>query len=154
MREAEAPDVREQISALPDGWIRAMGVHLARATAVEVVATLDIGPVHRQPLGIVHGGVYAGLVETVASVGANVALLDSGRYAVGMENHTSFLRAVREGSLRAVARPVAQGRQSALWQVEITDSQGHLAASGRVRFLVIAEGAPLAGEGAGLVPQA
>ena len=45
-----------------DGWTAAMGVRFIRATPDEVVATLDIGPSHRQPYGIVHGGVHAGLI--------------------------------------------------------------------------------------------
>jgi 1,4-dihydroxy-2-naphthoyl-CoA hydrolase len=125
-------------------------VSFVRATAEEVIAELVVGAVHLQPLGVVHGGVHAGLVETVASVGANLGVVSQGRYAVGLENHTSFLRAVREGVLRAVGKPVHTGRQSCVWEVTVFDERRRAVATGRVRLLVIDQGSTLAGRSAAL----
>ncbi len=50
-----------------------MGIHLVHATGDEVIAEMEIGPQHHQPYGIVHGGVHAGLIEAVTSVGAALA---------------------------------------------------------------------------------
>ena len=148
------PDAPEDFAAVldtvTDGWKSAMGVRFVRATVDEVVAELEVGPVHLQPLGIVHGGVYAGLVEAVASIGAALHTMSRGQYAVGLENHTSFLRAVRAGTLRAIARPVATGRRTHVWQADVVDPEGRVVASGRVRLLVLERGASLAGEGAEL----
>lgn len=138
------------MNALPAGWTSAMGMRYLRATVDEVVAELEVGAVHRQALGIVHGGVYAGMIESVASVGASLHAMQSGRLAVGLENHTSFLHAVREGVLRATGRPLARGRRSHVWQVDVTDAAGRVAATGRVRLLCIEADAPLAGEPAGV----
>ena len=109
-----------------------------------------VGPQHRQPLGIVHGGVYAGLVETVTSIGAAVNAARYDRHVVGLENHSSFLHAVREGKLTARAVPLSTGRRSQVWEATITDEQGRIAATGRVRLLLLEANAPLAGEGAAL----
>ena len=125
-----------------------MGVRFVRATADEVVAELVVGPVHLQPLGIVHGGVHAGLVETVASVGANIPLFETGRYAVGLENHTSFLHAVREGTLRAIGKPVLTANRSAVWEVNVVDNRARVVATGRVRLIVIDRGSKLGGRAA------
>jgi uncharacterized protein (TIGR00369 family) len=140
------------VSSLPDGWVKAMGVRFVAASTDEVEAELDVSSVHLQPFGIVHGGVYSGLVETVTSVGAGVAALAQGRFPVGLENHTSFLHAVREGKLRARARPLAQGKTSAVWEARIVDDRERLVAHGTVRFLVLERGAALGGEGVGLKP--
>jgi uncharacterized protein (TIGR00369 family) len=134
--------------AIRDGWMRAMGARFVRLTAEEVIAELVVGPEHLQPLGVVHGGVYAGLVEAVASIGASVTLAAKAQYAVGLENHTSFLHAVREGRLQAVGRPVHSGRRSRLWEVNVIDERGRTVATGRVRVLVIDQGSSLAGRGA------
>lgn len=123
-----------------------MGIHFVRATADEVVAELEIGPVHRQPYGIVHGGVHSGLIEAVTSVGAALAALPRGQSVVGLENHTSFLNAVREGKLRVAARPLTRGRRTQVWEAAVTDGQGRTVSSGRVRFLALEAGASLAGE--------
>ena len=93
------------LNAVRGGWNKAMGIHFVHATADEVIAEIEIGSHHHQAYGIVHGGMHSGLIETVASVGAALAALPRGQSVVGLENHTSFLNAVREGKLRATARP-------------------------------------------------
>src|ERR1051326_3141507 len=106
------------------GWSGAMGIHFLRATADEVIAELTVGPQHLQPYGIVHGGVHSGMIETIASVGAALAALPRGQSVVGLENHTSFLVAVREGKLRATARPLTRGRRTQVWEATVTDDAG------------------------------
>lgn len=132
--------------ATVDGWARAMGLHIVRANGDEVVAELEIGPQHRQPYGIVHGGVHCGIIETIASVGAALAVMPEGKHVVGLDNHTSFLRAVRSGKLTAVAKPIARGRRSHVWEASITDENGKLVAGGRVRLMVLEGGESVAGE--------
>lgn len=127
-------------------WAAAMGIHVVRASRDEVVATLAIGPQHRQPYGIVHGGVHCGVIETVASIGAALDSLPRGASVVGLENHTSFVRAVREGTLSIRATPLTRGRRSQLWQAELRDEKEQLVARGTVRLLVLEAGASVAGE--------
>jgi 1,4-dihydroxy-2-naphthoyl-CoA hydrolase len=89
-----------------------------------------------QPYGIVHGGVYASVAESVASLAGAVWQLErvpNGR-VVGVSNATSFLRAVREGTLSIVATPLHRGRTLQLWQVLITDEAGRLVAKSDVRL--------------------
>jgi uncharacterized protein (TIGR00369 family) len=137
-------------SAMRDGWMGAMGLEVVRATRDEVVAELTVGPAHLQAYGIVHGGVHAGVIETIASIGAAIHALPEGRSVVGLENHTSFLRAVRGGKLRAVAKPLTRGRRSHVWEGSVYDEEGKLAATGRVRLLVLEPEAEVAGEKAGM----
>jgi uncharacterized protein (TIGR00369 family) len=60
-----------------------------------------------------------------------------GASAVGLENHTSFIRAVRQGTLTATARPITRGRTTQVWQCEVKDDQGQVTATGRVRLLCV-----------------
>jgi uncharacterized protein (TIGR00369 family) len=147
-----AEDFSEMLNGTLDGWSKAVGLRYVSATVDEVVCELEVGAQHLQPYGIVHGGVYAGLVESVASVGAGLNALPHGRTIVGLENHTSFLHAVREGVLRATARPLTRGRKTQVWEGTITDATGRVAASGRVRFLCLEPGATVAGETLGPKP--
>jgi uncharacterized protein (TIGR00369 family) len=135
-----------------DGWNRAMKLRFVSATQDEVVAELDLGPEHRQPYGIVHGGVHAGIVETAASVGAALHAMAHGRTVVGLENHTSFIHAVREGTLRVTAKPITRGRRTQVWEGTVTDPAGRVVATGRVRLLVLEPEASLAGETARVKP--
>ncbi len=138
------------VNGLPDGWVKAMGIQFVRATPDEVVAELEVGEAHRQPLGMVHGGVFAGLVETVTSIGAGINAMMAGKLSVGLENHTSFLHAVRRGKIQATARPLMRGGRTHVWEASITDESGRVVATGRVRFLVLEPGSSVAGEGVAL----
>ncbi len=95
-----------------------LGTEIVAASAEEVKLRLTLGPQHRQPYGVIHGGVWASLAETAASIGA---ALNSGGPVVGLENHTSFLRAIRDGVVVITARPVHPGRTSQVWEVSIAE---------------------------------
>src|SRR5689334_12802705 len=81
------------------GFIRAAGLHFDEISADRVVGHIDVDPDHHTPWGVVHGGVYATAIESATSVGASFAVKDTGRFAVGLANHTEFVRAHREGRL-------------------------------------------------------
>ena len=131
------------------GFERALGLRFTRVAPDELAAEIAVGPHLTQPYGLVHGGVYASIVETLASAGAALHAMAHGQSSVGLENTTSFVRAVRAGTLVATATPLHRGRASQVWQVEITND-GKLAATGRVRTLSLAPGASVAGEVVGL----
>lgn len=151
MSESQTPDFSQVINAAAaDGWLAAMGLKLIQATRDEVVAELEVRPHHLQAYGVVHGGVHAGIIESIASIGAALNVMPEGRSVVGLENHTSFIRAVRSGKLRAVAKPLTRGRRSQVWEASVHDAEGRLAATGRVRLLVLEPGTELAGERAGI----
>jgi 1,4-dihydroxy-2-naphthoyl-CoA hydrolase len=124
-------ETRRQYSS---GLDNLLGVRVIEGSGDRVVAEIDVTEKLLQPTGIVHGGLYATLVETTASVGASLWLGDEGM-AMGLSNHTDFLRAVSGGKLRAVAEPVQRGRTLQLWEVLITDEQDRPIASGKVRLM-------------------
>jgi len=138
----ELPDnVVDMINARQGGYNRTMGLRFLRATPDEIEAELEVGEQHRQPYGLVHGGVLAGMIESLCSTGAALNVLAEGKNTVGLENTTSFLRAVRNGRLRCTARPLVRGRRSHVWEAVVCDDAGRLVASGRVRMLVLEPGA-------------
>ncbi|MGV0626345.1 PaaI family thioesterase [Mycolicibacter minnesotensis] len=101
-------------------------------------AELELQPKLCQPAGIVHGGVYCTIVESVASVSAHSWLLSTGENpggsVVGVNNNTDFLRAVSSGTVYAAATPIHRGRRQQLWLVTITDSDERVVARGQVRL--------------------
>jgi 1,4-dihydroxy-2-naphthoyl-CoA hydrolase len=121
------------------GWVKAMGITIVAASADEVTCELEVGEQHHQPYGIVHGGVHCGVIETLASIGAALVAQPRGQRVVGLENSTTFIRAVRSGKLRAVARPVTRGRTTQVWETWIRDDKDQLVAQGRVRLLCVDE---------------
>jgi uncharacterized protein (TIGR00369 family) len=121
------------------GWTKEMGIVILTASPEEVTCAWEVGEKHHQPYGIVHGGVHSGVIETLASIGAALVALPRAQRVVGLENSTSFIRAVRSGTLHAAARPVTRGRTSQIWEGWIRNDRGELVAQGHVRLLCIDE---------------
>jgi uncharacterized protein (TIGR00369 family) len=124
------------------GFTGLMGLEIDEVSPTRVTAHLEVTEKHLQPYGLVHGGVYAAIAETVASIGAMVAAAadGSGRGAVGLENHTSFLRASRAGQ-RIEAEAVARhaGSRVHQWEVTMRNAQdGRELATSTVRLLLLA----------------
>jgi 1,4-dihydroxy-2-naphthoyl-CoA hydrolase len=127
-----------------------LGFDLVSATRDEVVIEYTIDERHHQPYGIVHGGVHCAAVESACSTGAGIDALGRGLSVVGVENHTSFVHAVRSGRVRVVATPITRGRRAQLWEATSRDADGRIIATGRVRLLCLETGSDLAGEPVGV----
>jgi len=99
-----------------------------------VVAWIELGPDQHTPWGVVHGGAYTTAIESAATVGASLAVLDRGQFAVGVNNNTDFLRPFVSGQVRVVAEAIHQGATQQLWQVTISRLDGKVVARGQVRL--------------------
>ena len=143
-------NVMELINENLGGFNNAMGLRFTKATPDEYVAELEISERHMQPYGLVHGGVYAGMIETLCSTGAALAVWGENKSTVGLENNTSFLKAVRGGRLRCTATPLVMGKRSHVWEAGIHDDHNRLVATGRVRLMVLEQGAMIAGREVGM----
>ena len=129
-----------------------IGVLVDDVSPQRVVVRLPVRGHLHQPAGVVHGGVYATLAEGAASIGATLWLVsrapqdpgdDRPPSAVGVSNHTDFLRPVREGQLVATATPLQQGQRMQVWQIAITTADDErLVAHAKVRLANIEGGRP------------
>lgn len=113
-----------------------LGFEVDHADADSARGRFEVTERVRQPFGIVHGGAYAAMAETLASVATYRQVEDEGKVAVGQSNHTSFLRPVSQGVVHAEARRRHRGRTSWVWEVDFTDDQGRLCALTRVTMAV------------------
>ncbi|MBB3036317.1 PaaI family thioesterase [Hoyosella altamirensis] len=137
------PEFYERLEeVLGRGMGEYLGLRFTEITPDSVRAHWRIRPDMHQPAGLVHGGVYCAVVETVASLAGSAWLGDRG-HVVGVNNNTDFLRAVREGTLHAHAIPMHRGRLQQLWLVNITDDQHKLIARGHVRLQNVTDAARL-----------
>lgn len=129
----------EQLNKVDDGHFASeVGLVVDSAAKDRVEAHLDIETRHTQPMGIVHGGVYATIIETLASLGAFLTAWEDGKTSAGVENHTSFIRSIGPGSrVTAVALPIHRGRSMHLWEVDIKDEKDRLVARGTVRLAIL-----------------
>ena len=120
-------------------FMRILGLSFEEIGPERVTASFETGPDHHQPWGLVHGGVFTAVIETVATTGASYqAVKDRGQLAVGVNNVTDFMRPHQQGRLDVVAEPLQQTKTQQLWQAVITREDGKTVARGQVRLQNIA----------------
>jgi len=90
----------------------------------------------KQPLGLLHGGIYSAVAETLASVGTVVGVWNDGFGAAGMSNNASFLRPVTSGTVEAICRRRSQDEDRWVWTTDFTDEQDRLCALVEVTIAV------------------
>jgi len=120
-------------NGMRSGFVSFLGLTFTEADGDRLVASWPVTPDLHQPYGIVHGGVYCTVIETLASLAGAVWLGDRGQ-VVGVSNQTDFLRAAREGVMTGTATPLHRGRLQQLWLVEVRDEKDRLVARGQVRL--------------------
>jgi 1,4-dihydroxy-2-naphthoyl-CoA hydrolase len=120
---------------LGKGFDNELGLEYIELTPEGGRARLQIKDKLLQMAGIVHGGVYCSIIESVASVSGGVWLAGhGGGTVVGVNNNTDFLRAISTGTVTAVSTPIHRGRRQQLWLVTITDDNDRVIARGQVRL--------------------
>ena len=120
---------------LGDGFDRVLGLNYLEMTPDGGRARLEITEKLLQPWGIVHGGVYCAVIESMASVSGHVWLSQhGGGTVVGVNNNTDFLRAIGSGTVTATSTPIHRGRRQQLWLITITDDSERVVARGQVRL--------------------
>ncbi len=112
------------------------GLELLSHDAEEARARVAVRDEVKQPLGLVHGGVYASIAESITSLATAHAVHADGMTAQGLSNQTSFLRPILEGTIHAVARRRHRGRTTWIWEVDITDDADRLCALVRMTIAV------------------
>jgi 1,4-dihydroxy-2-naphthoyl-CoA hydrolase len=140
MSFARASYTPEEIEAFEgrSEFMRVVGMHFTEVSKDRVSGWIDLGPQHHQPMGIVHGGVYAAAIEGAASFGASFGAPE-GYSVVGVHNSTHFIRAMSTGRVILEGAPLQQGRTQQLWDLRITSEEdGSLVATGQVRIANLA----------------
>src|SRR2546430_8885084 len=117
----------------PGAFLKALGMKFDVIEPARVVGSIDVGPDHHTPWGVVHGGTFTTAIESAASVGASLAVVDRGQFAVGVNNNTDFLRPIVSGRLTLMAEAVHQGATQPLWPGTLRREGGELGARGPVR---------------------
>ncbi len=118
------------------GFDRLYGIEFVELTDTSARARVAVRDELKQPAGLVHGGVYASLAESLTSIATGMTVLDEGYVAMGMSNSTSFLRPVTEGTVHAQATRLHRGRTTWVWDVTFTDEDGHTCALTRMTIAV------------------
>jgi 1,4-dihydroxy-2-naphthoyl-CoA hydrolase len=112
------------------------GLEILTMSHDEVTAQVRVRDELKQPAGLVHGGVFASIAESITSMTTWNAVRANGQSAQGLSNQTSFLRPILDGTIHAVARRRHRGRTTWVWEVDITDDEGRLCALVRMTVAI------------------
>jgi 1,4-dihydroxy-2-naphthoyl-CoA hydrolase len=119
-----------------DGFDGLYGLVITEVTPDRVVGEVAVRDELKQPFGLVHGGVYASIAESIASLGTALAVRPESKIAMGLSNQTSFLRPITDGTIHACATRKHAGRTTWVWEIEITDDAGRLCVLTRMTVAV------------------
>jgi uncharacterized protein (TIGR00369 family) len=112
------------------------GLKIVEFTDEVVRAEVEVSNNVKQPRGLVHGGVYASMAESMTSMATHVAVAADGKTAQGLSNQTSFLRPIIAGTVHGVGTRKHRGRTTWVWEVEFSDDEGRLCALVRMTIAV------------------
>jgi 1,4-dihydroxy-2-naphthoyl-CoA hydrolase len=131
-----ATPTAEQLNEFMVGFDRLYGLELTDFSDGDVRARVRLRDELKQPMGLLHGGVFASIAESMASLATALGVMERGEVAVGLSNSTSFLRPVTEGAVHAHASRLHKGRTTWVWDVRFSDDSGHLCAVTRMTIAV------------------
>jgi uncharacterized protein (TIGR00369 family) len=126
----------EQINAAMHGFDALYGLEWLECSDTQVRAQVKVRDELKQPAGLVHGGVYAAMAESMASIATALAVFEQGEIAMGQSNSTSFLRPITEGVVHALGTRVHRGRSTWVWDVRFSDDADHTCAVTRMTIAV------------------
>ena len=118
------------------GFDRLYGLQLQAVSDTEVRGQVTVRPEVKQPAGLVHGGLYASIAESLASLATFIAVAPQGETAMGLSNNTSFLRPITDGTVHAVATRLHRGRTTWVWDVRFSDDADRTCALTRMTIAV------------------
>lgn len=116
--------------------MQAIGIRITEIGDDFLAGTMPVDERTRQPYGILHGGASVALAETLGSTAAMLCCED-GTAAVGLDINANHLRAVREGTVTGIARPIHLGRSTHVWEIRIANEAGEPTCISRLTMAIV-----------------
>lgn len=103
-----------------------------------IISTMPVDQRNHQPMGLLHGGASAALIESIGSMGSSLLLDLEKEYPVGLEVNANHVGGIKSGMVKAVGKVVHTGKKTHVWQVDIFDQETNkMVATGRLTVLII-----------------
>ncbi len=114
-----------------------LGIEITALGDTFIEGTMPVDKRTHQPVGLLHGGASAALIESLASIGSSLIVDIKTHNIVGLALNANHIRGVKTGIVTGRAELVHGGRTTHVWQVDIKNEAGKLVATGRLTVLVI-----------------
>jgi 1,4-dihydroxy-2-naphthoyl-CoA hydrolase len=126
----------EELNGMRRGYDRLYGLEFLELSDTAVRARVQVRDELRQPVGLLHGGVYASLAESITSIATAAVVVPEGNMAMGLANNTNFLRPITEGAVHAFATCLHRGRTTWVWDVRMSDDADRTCAVTRMTIAI------------------
>lgn len=100
-------------------------------------ASMPVNERTKQPMGLLHGGASVVLAESLGSVASVMCVDIEKQTVVGLEINANHLKAVREGIVTGITRPIHIGRSTQVWEIKIYNDLNQLTCISRITNAVL-----------------
>ena len=114
-----------------------IGIEITELGEDYIKARMPVDHRTRQPLGLLHGGASVALAESLGSTAAHLSIDHTKKTCVGLEINANHIRAIREGYVEGIARPLHIGGKTQVWEVKIYDPQERIVCVSRITMAVL-----------------
>jgi 1,4-dihydroxy-2-naphthoyl-CoA hydrolase len=131
-------DLENLNSTMGDSVAAYLGIVFTEAGPDYLVLEMPVTSKSHQPMGLLHGGVSAYILETIGSVGSSLIVDLSKEHPVGLEINANHVKSMKNGILKATAALIHGGRRTHIWQVDMHNkNNGDLICTGRLTVMIV-----------------
>ena len=103
-----------------------------------VISKMPVDHRTHQPMGLLHGGASAALIESIGSMGSTLLLDITKQHPVGIEINANHVGGIKTGNVIAKGKILHAGKRTHLWQVDITEEgTKKLICTGRLTVMIV-----------------
>lgn len=115
-----------------------LGIECIEIGSDFVKSRMPVNAFTHQPMGLLHGGASAALIESIGSMGSTLLLDLDKEVPVGVEINANHVSGAKDGHVIATGKIVHAGRRTHLWQVDIHHEEtGKLVCTGRLTIMIV-----------------
>jgi len=129
----------DQVNALNrNTMMEVLGIECIEIADDYIKSRMPVAPATKQPMGLLHGGASAAMIESIGSMGSALILDLTKEAPVGLEINANHVSSATDGHVVATGKVVHAGRRTHLWQVDIHHEEtGKLICTGRLTIMVV-----------------
>ena len=131
------PSITALNSMNKDTLMETLSIHFTEVGTDFLKASMPVDRTTHQPMGLLHGGASAALIESIGSLGSALCIDMKKEAIVGLEINANHIKGVKSGMVHAEWKLIHCGKSTHLWQVEIKNDLGELICVGRLTIMVI-----------------
>ncbi|MFT6053705.1 MAG: 1,4-dihydroxy-2-naphthoyl-CoA hydrolase [Roseivirga sp.] len=117
--------------------IEHLGIEFIEMGEDYIKAKMPVDHRTKQPLGLLHGGASVVLAETLGSFAAQCSVNTDKQYCVGLEINANHVKAVKEGWVYGIAKPLHIGKKTQVWEIKVTNEENALVCVSRITMAVL-----------------